>query len=302
MAFRFCRKMSVQDNLRRIAGEQIDKAIDEICDASRDRHDVVHQVRKRCKKLRALIRLVRPSFDDYQRENRFFRDAARELSYVRDAQSIIECLDALPRNNSAAIDDDALAAIRSDLEERRRRVAEDTVGLNEELDAFLDGMREARERVRDWTIRDSGYSAIRGGLKRTCKRGRKALRAARGSADTELLHEWRKRTKYHWYHMRLLRRIWPEMLAVHRRTADQLSDLLGDDHDLAVLRSTVQQEADRMDSLTRLQALLDLIDQRRAELQANAFPLGERLFAEPPKQLASRFQTYWKTWRRKTTS
>jgi hypothetical protein len=53
----------------------------------------VHQVRKLCKKLRGLIRLVRPEFDNFQKEDEFFRDAARELSYVRDAQSIIGLID-----------------------------------------------------------------------------------------------------------------------------------------------------------------------------------------------------------------
>ena len=57
MGYRIRQKESVQDAIQRIATEQIDKAIAEIEDAARDRHEVIHQVRKRCKKLQALVRL-----------------------------------------------------------------------------------------------------------------------------------------------------------------------------------------------------------------------------------------------------
>ena len=46
----------------------------------------VHDVRKRCKKVRGLLRLVRPGLGpDYRRANADVRDAARELSSLRDA-------------------------------------------------------------------------------------------------------------------------------------------------------------------------------------------------------------------------
>jgi hypothetical protein len=97
--------------------------------------------------------------------------------------------------------------------------------------------------------------------------------------------------------MRLLRRIWPDMIRLHRGSADKLSDLLGDDHDFAVFRQTLLDDAGKFVSETDVHALLGLIDRRRAELHAAARPLGERLFAEKPKCLAARFQCYWKTWK-----
>lgn len=52
---------SIEKGIKRIAHEQLDSAIDELTDDKLDPHDVVHQVRKRCKKLRGLLRLVRLS-------------------------------------------------------------------------------------------------------------------------------------------------------------------------------------------------------------------------------------------------
>jgi hypothetical protein len=87
------------------------------------------------------------------------------------------------------------------------------------------------------------------------------------------------------------------MLGVHREAADELSDLLGDDHDLAVLRNTLKAEPECFGGETDVQAFIGLIDRRRIELQSLARPLGERLFAEEPGQLAGRFRAYWGVWK-----
>jgi CHAD domain-containing protein len=187
--------------------------------------------------------------------------------------------------------------VRERLAAHRQKVADDQVGLEKCLDEFLASMRKALRRVDVWRIDANGFAALEGGLRRTYGRGRKALRDAYETATVESFHEWRKRAKYHWYHARLLRPIWRDMMAVHIDAADDLSDLLGDDHDLAVFRTTLLGEQDSFGGKTEIQALIGLIDRRRAELQARARPLGERLFADKPKRLAARFRSYWKSWK-----
>ena len=61
-----------------------------------------------------------------------------------------------------------------------------------------------------------------------------------------------------------------------RRGARELSDLLGDDHDLAVLAEL----ASDCPSTSRL------IDRRRRELQRASFASAERLFARKPGKVA----------------
>jgi hypothetical protein len=39
------------------------------------------------------------------------------------------------------------------------------------------------------------------------------------------------------------------------------------------------------------------IDRRRASLEADARPLGRRLYAEPVKSVSDRIDGYWKSWR-----
>ena len=61
MSYRFEPGEKVERGVKRMAREQIDKALAEIDSDELDVHERVHQVRKRCKKLRAIARLVRPA-------------------------------------------------------------------------------------------------------------------------------------------------------------------------------------------------------------------------------------------------
>jgi hypothetical protein len=40
-----------------------------------------------------------------------------------------------------------------------------------------------------------------------------------------------------------------------------------------------------------------LIDRRKRELEAEAFALGARLFAEKTKRIRNRWSAYWEAWR-----
>ena len=297
MAFRILADESMEEAVQRIAREQIDKAIDEINDQELDRDKAVHQVRKRCKKLRGLIRLVRPLFEDtYDRENAWYRDAARPLSYIRDAQSILETLDKLMEYFQDQRDREALASVRQQLADRRKQATEDKGNLNKRLDEFLERMGEGRERVAAWQLDKKGFKAMQGGLTNTYARGRAAMTQAYRHPSNANFHEWRKRVKDHWYHMRLLQPVWSGPIKTRCDEADVLSEVLGDDHDLSVLRETLLEGDMDFGGEETIQALLGLITQRQIELRAKAKQLGARLYAESPKRFVKRLHSYWKAW------
>jgi CHAD domain-containing protein len=298
MAFRILADESVEEAVQRIAREQLDSAIDEINDQGLNRHVVVHQVRKRCKKIRGLVRLVRPQFEDtYDHENAWYRDAAQQLSYVRDAQSIIDTFDKIMDHFQDQIDHKAFAPVRKRLTNRRKKVAKDEAGLRERLDVFLERLHEGRERVAAWRLREKGFSAVQGGVTKTYARGCTAMTKAYQKPSTENFHEWRKRVKYHWYHMRLLQSVWQAPMQARCDAADLLSDYLGDDHDLSILRETLLDRPADFGGEATLQALLGLLTQRQVELRAQAKLLGVRLYAEKPQRFSKRLHSYWNAWR-----
>jgi CHAD domain-containing protein len=297
MAFRMLEGEGVPDGIRRMAGEQIDKAIAEICEPSLADHEKIHQVRKRCKQLRALLRLVRPHLGDtYAHENAFFRDAARSLSPLRDAQSVLDAYDALMARFEGEVERARFAAVRRRLTLRKRQRAQEVTDLTQRLDQVRGLLEAARERVAAWPVDASGAEAWRGGFEQSYRRARRAMSAAYEVPAPEHFHEWRKGVKYHWYHTRILRPLWDKALAARADAGNVLGEMLGSHHDLVVLRATLLDEAGGFGRGRPISALVELIDRRRSELESDARPLGMRLFAEKAARIGLRHARYWDAW------
>jgi hypothetical protein len=153
-------------------------------------------------------------------------------------------------------------------------------------------MDEAAGRVADWKLKVDGFDGIEGGLLATYRQARKTMGAAYGNPTAENFHEWRKQAKYHGYHMRLLRELWKPVMRSLEKEADELSDLLGDDHNLDVLHKTLLKSPNRYGKKRDIQVLLGLIDRRSAELRVEAKTSGARIFAEKPKADFGKHQAF----------
>jgi len=292
--FRFKAGEPVAKGVIRIVREQTARAVKELTDEAMDRHEAVHWARKRFKKARAVLRLVRFELGDaYAAENALFRDAGRALSEVRDAEAMVETVDRFSDEPEGAV----LGPVREALIERRQHIADEEVGLEDRVAQVVADLRAARRRAGRWPLSAEGFDALRAGLKQTYRRGRRALALATEDPTAEDLHEWRKRVKYHWYHTCLLRGVWPPVMRGHRKAVHRLADMLGQVHDLDVLRQTLPAEPERFGSPAKLRRLLELVDRRRAELVEEAQPLGRKVFAEKPSAFCARIEGYWKAWR-----
>ena len=121
--------------------------------------------------------------------------------------------------------------------------------------------------------------------------------AVEDSACAAAFHEWRKQVKYLRYELAMLEPLWPALIDTMTDQAHQLTDYLGEDHDLTVLREiAVNPRGELPDRAS--EALLALIERRQDELRQKATRLGARLFEEKPKRFRARLGDYWRQWRR----
>jgi len=296
MSYEIKQHGDVTKNLRRIARHELGGAIEKIDDEQLHRDEAVHEVRKHCKQLRGLVRLVRPTLARYDAINKRVRDAARLLSDVRDAAALVETYDDVIADTfSDQVDGSELRSIREELV-RRRDAAHDDGHIREGLTEARVRLSAVLDDVDDWELSTEGFHAVRGGLLKTYTRCRKTMRRAYETPSTEAFHEWRKRAKYHRYHMELLQGMWPSVLSVWLREVHDLTDDLGDDHNLAVLRQALVDSPESFGTKRDVQAAIGLMDQRRAQLQTRAFSTGRRVFAESAESLGRRFAAYWEAW------
>jgi CHAD domain-containing protein len=297
MAYRFEADEQVTEGSRRCATEQVDRAVHELVDkVPVDPVDGLHSARKALKKERSLLRLLRASMtgEERRRANASFRSAARKLSNARDSEVMIQAVDQLAEQYSGQLPKPTLIAVREHLAARadaaRRRLGQS--GITEEV---AEQLRAARTRPDEWKLTGNGWDAVAPGLRRSYRQGRKAFEQARSKPTDDHLHAWRKRAKDLWYELRLLSAVAPHTVKGQAKDAHLLSDLLGDDHDLAVLRESLVATPGQIP--VDLDPVLALIGHRREQLQQEAFFLASRLYAERPKAFVRRIGRYWNAWR-----
>jgi CHAD domain-containing protein len=281
-AYRLREGEPLSDEIRRAARGRIEHAIDELRGGTDSTpEEAVHEARKDMKKLRALLRLARGELgkDVFARENACLRDAARELAGTRDSDVMLETLEALelPAGLGSELREAIQAARTAAGADEREAAARTAVAM----------LKEARRRVADWPLERDSFDAVADGLDRGYRRGRRAFRTALDEPSAEALHEWRKRVKDLWYHHTLLRELWPPVMSAVGDEAHELSDRLGDDHDLVVLAAWVHGHLDADGEFS------EAVIRRREELQAEAFALGARVYAEKPSAYLRRMKGLW---------
>lgn len=300
MAYRFSRKDdAVQDAVRRITRQQVRAVVRRIDDPEADREVTVHEVRKVSKKLRALLRLVRPVLPDASGENVALRDIARSVSVVRDAATLVGSFDRVVKAYGAQLDRGTLDAIRDRLAQQRdaTMAATDVDGL---LAACRKDLLALEWRSCDWALDADGTDALQRGLQRTYRRARHAMREAQQTPTPERMHAWRKRCKDHWYHARLFRPVWVRPMQAHAGAAHALGELLGDHHDLTVFLATLAHRPGDFGTDADAEVLAGLTRQLQNVLEAQAFADGARLFAEKPSALAATWCARYRAWRDET--
>lgn len=257
-----------------------------VAEAAQDLERSVHELRRMCKELRALWRMLRPVVGEkiYGPENERLRDAARAMAGARDAAVMLDTLEAMKkrRRGRRGREDwrEVGAAFKGHLAETLGEalapatVESLTPALTGALDAFsatheaLDGLPPEIE------------VAWQPGVRQVYRLGRKRMETAYASGTDADFHNWRKSTKYLFFQLRLLERM--KQARPGRRVKDlkKLEKVLGRDHDLAVLRDRIERLA--MANQAASERVLDDLARHSARLRKLARKPGKEQFADKP--------------------
>src|SRR5207244_3244882 len=221
-------------------------------------------------------------------------------------------LDALIARNPGKLSHRArVARLRAQLAAERDEAAAAALSAQTRARLLL-ALHEMHARVSAWQLaRGAGLQPVEPALRRVYRRGRRALPPdSRGSRKrTAALHEWRKRVKDLRYAAEILDRSRaprdtaalaaaalrgrkrgspsPRSSYMRRiaRRADELGEILGEEHDLFLLADVVQE---RVPGGRTRKVLHALIAERRKQLRKQALRAGTRLFARPPARFLAR--------------
>jgi len=281
---------TIGDGLRRIIRRQIENAICASKAKQNGKDTPVHETRKHLKKARAALRLVRGEVKPkvWKRADHCLAQVGKMISDVRDAEVRLE----------------TVRQLRGFLRGKKRSFEETEELLAFELDSFLAAfsewpqeaearLGETLEQMRDWPWGKLGCKRVRRNVQRTYKRGRKVLDTAIEKMTMKNLHAFRKCAKQLSYQIRVLRPLAPAIFEELNDELKTIGECLGQLHDLAFVTQRLwsfrgEKQGDRI--------LSALIAVRTDELRSTAIALGERFYAERPRQFARRIAQYFSEW------
>ena len=276
----------------------------------------VHRARKALKRVRAVLRLVRDVVGDdvYHAENMVARDVARVLSPVRESFVLARTLDSLLTVEPDTISPATAIELSDHLQAKHLETAGAILNDRDLMAHLLTSVRCAATRFAHWPVMNievgsdaidirptipDRFESLEPGLRRVYRRGRNRLRDAEQTPTKTNVHEWRKRVKYLRYQMEALTPLWPDVIGGLERSLNDLSEVLGAEHDLADLGVLIHLEPDLISRDLDRNRLLSAIARRRAALQAEAFVVGDRVYVELPRRFTARVAPYWESWRRR---
>jgi CHAD domain-containing protein len=267
----------------RIAAEEIDLAAAEL--RRPNRGEAVHNARKALKRLRALLRSLRVAFPRklFRAENRRIAAAGRTISPLRDVHVQLRTLGKLKAAASPAGDH-----IRRQLLRRQSSFVRRIPALRQTVRAMLDVSRQS---LASWPLRKTTSADLVAGLKRIYKQGRVSFKIARTSPTPGHLHEWRKKSKLLGYGLELIKGLGPAKLSRMIRRSDALTEALGDDHDLFMVLTALNQEH-KANPAGDFRPLSRRIAVKRTKLKKCAFKLGAKLYGEKPACFEERLDGY----------
>ena len=287
---------TAEQGSKRLMLERIDQNVEFLTDRQPTLDIAIHESRKNLKRMRAVLRLIRGEIGDehFKPPDTLFRDTSRILSPLRDGSVMLETIDKLKLD--FALDEATFSTTRHWLQDRYSGTRERFLENQSLIHSVLETLRISRKAVAGLPFANTDFDAFAEGLHRVYRRGENRFRVSyTNESEPDRFHDWRKRVKYLWYQVEMLSDLWPVVTEELVRELRQLSQYLGDDNDLAVLHATISRGAQHLPDY-ELKQLGKYIQQRRLQLQRAAYPLGQRLYAEPADSFVGRFNTYWDVW------
>jgi hypothetical protein len=172
MAFALYPGESLAEEIKRLLKEESDFVLEKL-GSEQKKHKAIHESRKSHKKIRAILRLVRPTIGEkrFKAENTFYRDNARLLSEIRDATALIEALAELeqlkPKDTSLAI----FKQLSQLLEAHRSQRSREAIDQAEVMTQARTKVQYQQDQIPSLPLGGNKFKLIRKGLTQIYSRG-----------------------------------------------------------------------------------------------------------------------------------
>lgn len=246
----------------------------------------VHEIRKTCKRLRALLRLLQPALPepDFRAADRKVRKLAVRLGQARDRAVMLATIERVTQYYAPVLAADVFAPVRTSL----TQLAAADPALHPPDPASL---RLAVGNLRGtWSaldLQDVGTGTLVRGVTASYRRGLHALRTVQQQPDVEPVHALRRHTKYLFNQLTLLAALDPVAIEPLVDLSHDIEEALGEVHDLTVLADAVGHGPLLRHDPLRREVLTSLLETRWIRQLATSLRAASLLYERRPGRFRS---------------
>ncbi|MFH5831220.1 CHAD domain-containing protein [Halalkalibaculum sp. DA384] len=279
---------SIDEGIKRIYTDRLQQIIPTIRPPHQNLHEAIHDARRGFKFMRALIRLIKFSLEPeaYEQQNHMFRDMGRFVSELRDLHVFILLMQYVARESHSVRPQDIEEGLNI-LQQQEKELLEEARDQHR-FEDMADRLEEVQNAFTEQQGLPGQQSLLFPGLKEIYKKGRENYFRADEEGTKEQFHEWRKQVKYFMNAFQVLAYFWPGKLDIKGKSLAQLSDYLGEEHDLALLDDLLVDQDFRR-HLGNIKAMRSYVDQKRSFLQRSALNLGGFIYSKTEEEFISFF-------------
>jgi len=293
--FRIYRQEPLSVTFKRVLLEQLNQSL-LLCGRYAENPDfMTHEIRKSTKRIRAVYRLFRQAAgnDIYLNGKELYGALGRLLAEHRVSTVYIETMHRLASDNRLPVSLNYLEKRIAEQENRHKQLTHLLI-REQRLDKQLKQIIQAEtQKLIVEPLFSCDFASLTEGLQNTYSKGRKSLELIIQQADTENLHNLRKKVKSLWNQMIMLRPVWPAVISHTVHQFDLLAEKLGIEHDLAELEHFLINERIE-NSEDQCHILLKFIAKKRQHIQKAIIPLAMRLYADKPGAMVGKMEVYYR--------
>jgi CHAD domain-containing protein len=273
-------------------------AIERLEHAGSNREGDIHAVRTTIKRVRAILRLIEPAIANasFRKENQRLKKTARLLAPMRDVAIGLHTLRGLAgaatrqqKRHDASIVHDHFAKNVS---------MPDGVTQKSVMRVTVQALEAHRRRLRKLRIISADCQAMRISLEKVYHSCRRRMKRAFSEGDDDSFHRWRIRLKNLYYELQFLEPIFSRRLRSMIARLKRLESMIGDDHDIAVLKASLQKTPEQFGGGPVVKRVLRQLKERSDELRRAMRPLAETVLDEKPDRFARQIHRRMVKWQK----
>ena len=283
----------VRSEVRRLASSLILDALRHLERVDSDLNPAVDRICDLLTKGRGLLRLVRHDVGErvYRTEDERLRKVLGLIDPIHQSGRLIARAERIEQEAGEGLDRLQTGVLIARLEARHLELAFALAqsSLLGEVEATL---RSSLLRIERLPVQSEGFAGLRAGFEQIAEQGLRRMLEARRKPTEKKIFAWGREVGFLAHHIRFLSHAWPQVLSPLAEETGRLVLILRDDRELGRLADAVRRDRSLAPKPLR-EPLAELIGDRRTVLLREAWDLGARVHAEPPKHLAARIGRIW---------